>query len=147
MYDYHYVWVTPGSHPGPYSVYYNDMIHPNNLAELHPSGLPATDIQYVDLISGNGVMIRVPHGSTPIIIYNQLCDESQIIDVVFPERPTTTPWPTPEPTPTPTDTPYPQRQRPHPHPYHHLNPQRQHQPTLLCLRQQHPHQHQQLLHI
>lgn len=80
MARYFYIQLTGGTSSGPYSIYYNS-VTVGNLATLFPSGLPASGITLSDLTLGMGVQVEIPDDATSIIIYNEKCDISQVIDI------------------------------------------------------------------
>lgn len=97
--------ITSGTAPGPYTIYYNS-VSAGNIATITSSSTPATNVTYSSLITGTGVNVTVPDGSTSIILYNSQCISQ--ITYLFPTptpTPTSTPTPTPSPTPSPTPTP------------------------------------------
>lgn len=70
------VTITPGDDPGPYSIYYNT-INVNNLTIDTLFSVYATNISYTRLTTGTGVNIWAPTSATTIILYNEICLNSQ----------------------------------------------------------------------
>ena len=72
---YYLVKLTGGTSPGPYTVYYNNLLNPLFIPNISGTTTPASNLSYSSLFyPPNGVIIEVPVDNTPtIFLYNQLC--------------------------------------------------------------------------
>jgi hypothetical protein len=73
MSKYYTIKITGGTSPGPYTIYYNQVIS-SNIATIYDSIPPrqATDLSYSELSTGSGIIVTVPDNSS-IILYNTYC--------------------------------------------------------------------------
>jgi hypothetical protein len=73
MSKYYTIKITGGTSPGPYTIYYNQIIS-SNIATIYDSVPPilATDLSYTELSTGSGIIVTVPDNSS-IILYNTYC--------------------------------------------------------------------------
>ena len=104
------VSINNGQAQGPYAIYY-DTVSSSNYATVVPTGTPASNITYAELIAAGGIRVSVPDSATKIILFNTdpSCNAGQ--DLILPtpgvtSTPTVTPTFTVTPAPA-TDTPTP----------------------------------------
>jgi hypothetical protein len=75
---YYTVTITGGTSDGPYTIYY-DVVSPNNIAAKHPSGGIASNLTLSEMV--NGVDILVPCSANVILVFNELCNTTQVASV------------------------------------------------------------------
>jgi hypothetical protein len=80
MSRYLYIKITGGTSPGPYTIYYNDVLSGNE-AFLYPSGNLATGLTLTQLQVIPGLEVSTPNIATSILIYNQKCDTYETFDI------------------------------------------------------------------
>jgi hypothetical protein len=71
MSKYYTIKITGGTSPGPYTVYYNQIID-TNIATIYGTSNLAENLPYSSLTIGDGVIVTVPDNSS-IILYNTYC--------------------------------------------------------------------------
>ena len=74
MSKYYTIKITGGTSPGPYTIYYNQIIS-SNIATIYNSVPPrlATDLSYTELSTGSGIIVTVPDNTTSLFLYNTYC--------------------------------------------------------------------------
>jgi hypothetical protein len=80
---YFLVKITSGASPGPYTVYYDNLLNDLFIPNISGTTTPASDLSYNSLFyPPNGIIVEVPEGTSTIYLYNQLCGT----ELVFPLR-------------------------------------------------------------
>jgi hypothetical protein len=75
MSKYYTIKITGGTSPGPYTVYYDQILNNLYIPPIYNSDPPriATDLSYSELSNGSGIIVMVPDETTILFLYNQYC--------------------------------------------------------------------------
>jgi hypothetical protein len=75
MSKYYIIKITGGTSPGPYTVYYDEILNDSYIPKIYES-VPerfASNLTYSELSIGSGVIVEVPDNTTTLFLYNQYC--------------------------------------------------------------------------
>ena len=75
MSKYYTIKITGGTSPGPYTIYYNQILNDLYIPPIYDSVPPrlATDLTYSELSIGSGIIVTVPDNATTLFLYNDYC--------------------------------------------------------------------------
>ena len=75
MSKYYTIKITGGTSPGPYTVYYTEILNDLYIPPIYNSVPPrlADDLSYTELSTGSGIIVTVPDDTTTLFLYNQYC--------------------------------------------------------------------------
>ena len=75
MSKYYTIKITGGTSPGPYTIFFNEIGPPSNIATIYDSNPPelATDLSWESLTNGSGINVEVPDDASTLYLYNQYC--------------------------------------------------------------------------
>jgi hypothetical protein len=75
MNKYYTIKITGGTSPGPYTVYYDQLLNNSNIPPIYDSVPPrtATNLSYSELSTGSGIIVQVPDDTSLLYLYNTYC--------------------------------------------------------------------------